>query len=160
ASNWNGGVPTSSVDGFFNLNTNCALAFNTAANVANLSVNNGTVSFSLSAQQMAATSLIVGNVSGQTGRLTMVSGSMSTTGATSIGFASGSVGNFAITGGSFSSGGDLYLGRDGAGNMVQNGGTVTIANSTFLWIGNSASATGTYSLSAGTLNVTGVEVIG
>jgi T5SS/PEP-CTERM-associated repeat protein len=68
----------------------------------------------------------------------------------------GGTGTATITGGALSVGGDLLVGHDGTGTLQQFGGTVTVAGS--LIVGEWAGATGTVTVSDGTLNTTRLTV--
>ena len=77
-----------------------------------------------------------------------------------LGYLPGSVGSYRLDNGTLNvklSNAETYLGYEGTGTFVQNGGTHT---ATLLTAGYTSAATGSYTLNAGTLTVTQTEYIG
>jgi RHS repeat-associated protein len=78
-----------------------------------------------------------------------------------LAYNSNSTGTYALSGtGSLSVSGIEYVGYGSTGNFNQSGGTNTINSGESLTIGNIQGSTGTYTLSAGSLSVSGNEYVG
>ena len=107
----------------------------------------------------------VGVLSGSTGVVTQISGSVDrTSGSMHLGFKSGATGTYDISGGAlnvvgFSAGAGFGAAGDGGvGTITQTGGTVTTTGESRLGAGSNG--LGTYDISDGTLNLGGVLILG
>ena len=97
-----------------------------------------------------------------TGTLNQTGGANIISTALYVGNNANSTGSYNLSGtGTLATGSDQYIGYAGTGTFNQSGGTNTIGALSRLFIGDSASSTGTYNLSGtGTLLVGGFEYIG
>jgi hypothetical protein len=75
-----------------------------------------------------------------------------------IGFANGGSGTYTLSAGALTIAGSEHLGFDGAGSLIQSGGSHAVG--VYLVLGDDLFASGAYTLSAGTLSVAGQEYVG
>jgi T5SS/PEP-CTERM-associated repeat protein len=150
--NWSGGVATT--DATFNLANSYTVTFDVSPTISDFGIENGTVTFALAGHTLTTTvggsDIGVAN-NGQTGRLTVLDGSVVSAGNL-IGANSIDTGFLTIsTGATFSvSSGTFQVGANGNGTLtVSNGGQLTTANNTI--------ASGTTSFGTATVSGTGSQ---
>jgi T5SS/PEP-CTERM-associated repeat protein len=167
--NWTGGIlPGVGDEAVFELGSTYSINFSaTPSNNQKLLIRNDDVSFDLGGYSYTLTSgafpqasLIVGELNGDIGQLTVTNGTVSTY-HTLVGDQAGSNGTLNIsTGGVLGAAGVLRLGWSGTGTLnINDGGTVTNNSNSIL--GNSNGATGNAIVDgAGSSWTTGVQYIG
>src|SRR5215813_12370116 len=132
--NWTpvGGPPGAGDITIFNSTTTQTVIFQSNVTLANHQIQNGNVTFQLNQTtntMSAANGLIVGNVAGQTGRVTILNGKLS--GDASIGDVDASTGFLTIGADAIFDGGSntIVIGNNGIGTMtINNGGRYTGTN--------------------------------
>jgi T5SS/PEP-CTERM-associated repeat protein len=115
-------------------------------------VNKGTGVYNLYGGTLAKSggSFSLGQVSGSTGYFNMTNGTFTSSVDMFLGADAGGVGHFTASGGTLNAT-TLRVGNNGAGTFDQSGGAVNV--NAYLFIGAEAkSATGTYTMTGGTLN--------
>ena len=160
--NWSGGVPGSGTLTYVNNGGTAEIYGGTYAYTSALHLGNSygdtgyvTVRNDSSYSQLVATSLYVGDAG--TGYFTQYAGSsgngVSISGNLHIAFSGTfSRGTYTLNGGNVYAD-DVYVGHDGIGSFVQNGGTLTTSAQYDVCMGYSAGSSGTFHLGGGSLTV-------
>ncbi len=97
-----------------------------------------------------AANMVVGEINGDVGFLTISGGSVSSLDG-DLGFLAGSSGTASISAGTWSMAGDFNVGYAGAGDFTMTGGSVNVVGSAL--VGRDSSSTGTFTMSGGTTTI-------
>lgn len=159
--NWSAGVPVSGtgIAEFQTISGSYTVTFSSSPSNQSLRVNDGNVTFNMVGQTYGAGLTTFGQFAGGNGRLTIINGTVNSTGL-DIGTGAGGIGGLTLTTGSTWNmiGVGASVGETGTGTLIiNNGGTL---NSNFLTLGSNATGMGTLSLTGtgSSLNVTSLII--
>lgn len=125
-------------------------------NVSDVGVSTGTLSIQDVATVSASGPVFIGKNTGTSGTLNISGGTLNSTNSFFVASSTGSIGAVSVTGGLINhTGGELLMGRNGAGTWTQNAGTVN-ANGWAI-LGRDATGTGTMNISGGSFTQTQVD---